>query len=108
MLVSENLVVDAEKQELKQMDKKISSVWKKRMTVPDPYEVRLQKEKVNNDSAQAQSWLLTCCKTIPTPKQQVGTFKGLVLLVRRTFIRLHLPRCTSVLAVCSLQEMGEC
>ena len=30
------------------MDKSISSVWKKRMTVPDPYAVRLQKEKVRH------------------------------------------------------------
>ncbi|KAK9846182.1 hypothetical protein WJX84_011157 [Apatococcus fuscideae] len=46
-----------EKQELKQMDKCISSVWKKRMTVPDPYEVRLQKEKVEkkiDDFVEAQ------------------------------------------------------
>ena len=47
MFLSEHVVFDAEKQELKQMDKKISIIWKKRMTVPDPYEVRLQKEKVD-------------------------------------------------------------
>ncbi len=40
----------AEKQELKQMDKKISIFWKKRMTVSDPYEVRLQKDKVSSSN----------------------------------------------------------
>lgn len=61
----------AEKKALKQVEKRIDQVWKKRLISGDPFEILLQEEKVG-----FISWISICITWFPHPFEW-AVLKGL-------------------------------